>query len=57
MEQIEGDDGFSCFGAVVGIIAIATMATPVGWVAWGVFIATGMSTGFSLGDCTYDLAH
>ena len=57
MEIVEGGSLAGCFGAVVGIAAIATMATPVGWLAWGIAIGSGMSTGFSLGDCVYDLAH
>ena len=58
MEQIRGNDAWSCAGAGLGTIAlavgIATLTGPVGWLAFGGFMAGAFGTGFSLGDCVMD---
>jgi len=57
MEKVEAGGWASCFGAAVGVASIAALAIaggPVGWVAWGLAVGRGMSTGFALGDCVYD---
>lgn len=63
MENLQGGDlatGISCAGAIAGIVGATTLAIaggPVGWLAWGSALLSGLTTGAALGSCAYGLTH
>lgn len=64
MEIINGEAGgagYACGAAALGVVitaaAIASSATPVGWLAWGIAIGRAGMTGAAIGNCAYELAN
>ena len=54
-----GGAGFACGTAALGILttvaAIASTATPVGFLAWGIAIGRAGLTRAAIGNCLYEL--
>ncbi len=56
-----GGAGFACTTAALGVLitvaAVASSATPVGFLAWGIAIGRAGLTGAAIGNCAYELMH
>lgn len=61
MEGVQGGAGFACgtaeLGVVITVAVIASSATPVGVLAWGIAIGNAGLTGDAIGNCLYELNH
>ncbi len=44
-------------GWAIGMAVVAAVSGPVGWLAWGAMIGTGLAGGAGLGSCIYQATH